>query len=177
MGWFVLAKLFSVLISLVRLGPLSETEKDLEILLLRQKISILLPNRDQPVCAMHIEKLTLAVITARSKELTHRSACQLREFMQLLQPETVLGWHRELVRHKWTFSHKIKCGRPRVNQEIEELIMRMAKENPRWRYGKIQGELLKLSIAVSVSPFETSSNAITFNPHQPGMGPRIGIIS
>lgn len=151
MGWFVLAKLFSVLISLVRLGRLSETEKDLEILLLRQQISILLRNRDQPVCATHIEKLTLAVITARLKELTHRSACQLREFMQLFQPETVLGWHRELVRRKWTFSHKTKCGRPRVNQEIEELIVRMAKENPRWGYGKIQGELLKLSFSVSVS--------------------------
>ena len=59
MGWFVLAKLFSVLISLVRLGRLSETEKDLEILLLRQQISILLRNRDQPVCATHIEKLSL----------------------------------------------------------------------------------------------------------------------
>ena len=51
MGWFVLAKLFFVLISLVHLGRLSETEKDLEILLLRQQISILLRNHDQPVCA------------------------------------------------------------------------------------------------------------------------------
>ena len=137
MGWFVLAKLFSILISLVHLGRLSETEKDLEILLLRQQISILLRNRDQPVYATHIEKLTLAVITVRLKELTHRSASQLGELIQLFQPETVLGWHRELVRRKWTFSHKTKCGRPRGNQEIEELIVRMAKENPRWGYGKI----------------------------------------
>ena len=49
MGWFLIGKLFSVLISLVRLGRLSETEKDLEILLLRQQISILLRNHDQPV--------------------------------------------------------------------------------------------------------------------------------
>ena len=47
MGWFVLAKLFSVLISLVHLGRLSDPEKDLEILLLRQQISILLRNHDQ----------------------------------------------------------------------------------------------------------------------------------
>ena len=51
MGLFLIGKLFSVLISLVRLGRLSDTEKDLEILLLRQQISILLRNNDQPVCA------------------------------------------------------------------------------------------------------------------------------
>jgi hypothetical protein len=62
MGWFVLAKLFFVLISLVHLGRLSGPEKDLEILLLCQQISILLRNQDQPVCATRIEKLTLAAI-------------------------------------------------------------------------------------------------------------------
>ena len=144
--------LFSILISLVRLGRLSETEKDLEILLLRQQISILLRNQDhQPVCATRFEKLTLAVIAARLKELTHRSTSQLGEFIRLFQPETVLGWHRELVRRKWTFPHKARGGRPRLSQEIEELVVRMAKENPRWGYGKIQGELLKLSYTVSES--------------------------
>ncbi len=69
MGWFVLAKLFSVLISLVHLSRLSDPEKDLEILLLRQQISILLRNHDQPVYATRFEKLTLAVIAARVKEL------------------------------------------------------------------------------------------------------------
>ena len=151
MGWFLIGKLFSVLFSLVRLGRLSETEKDLEILLLRQQISILLRNNNQPVCATRIEKLTLAVIAARLKELTHRSASQLGEFIRLFQPETVLGWHRELVRRKWTFTHKAKGGRPRLSQEIEELIVRMAKENSRWGYGKIQGELLKLNYTVSES--------------------------
>jgi putative transposase len=151
MGWFLIGKLFSVLITLVRLGRLSETEKDLEILLLRQQISILLRNHDQPVYATRCEKLTLAVITARLKELTHRSASQLGEFIRLFQPETVLGWHRELVRRKWTFPHKARGGRPRLSQEIEELIVRMAKENPWWGYGKIQGELLKPSYTVTES--------------------------
>jgi hypothetical protein len=58
MGWFLIGKLFSVLITLVRLERLSETEKDLEILLLRQQISILLRTHDQPVCATRFEKLT-----------------------------------------------------------------------------------------------------------------------
>jgi hypothetical protein len=109
MGWFVLAKLFSVLISLVHLGRLSEPEKDLEILLLRQQISVLLRNRNQPVRATRFEKLTLAFIATRLKGLTHRSASQLGEFIRLFQPETVLGWHRELVRRKWTLRW-IRCG-------------------------------------------------------------------
>ena len=146
-----LAKLFSVLISLAHLGRLSDPEKDLEILKLRQPISILLRTHDQPEYATRFEKLTLAVIAARVKELTHRSAKQMEEFIHLFQPETVLGWHRELVQRKWTFPHKARSGRPRLSQEIEDLIVRMAKENPRWGYGKIQGELLKLSYTVSES--------------------------
>ena len=143
MGWFVLAKLFSVLISLAHLGRLSDPEKNLEILLLRQQISILLRNHNQPVYATRFEKLTLAAIASRLKVLTHRSAKQMDDFIRLFQPETVLGWHRELVQRKWTFPHKARSGRPRLSQEIEDLIVRMAKENPRWGYGKIQGELLK----------------------------------
>lgn len=61
MGWFLIAKLFSVLISLVCLGRLFETERDLAILLLLQQIYILLRNQDQPVRAMRIEKFPLAV--------------------------------------------------------------------------------------------------------------------
>lgn len=68
MGWFLLAKLFSALISLVRLGRLSETEKNLEILLLRQQISILLRNRDHPVYATRIERLNGARATLSCKK-------------------------------------------------------------------------------------------------------------
>jgi transposase InsO family protein len=151
MGWFILAQLFSKLIALVSLGRLSEREKDLEILLLRQQISILLRNRDQPVRATQVEKLTLAVFTAKFKEITNRSAKELGEIIRLFQPETVLGWHRELVRRKWTFKHKGRGGRPRLSQEVEDLLVRLAKENPLWGYGKIQGELLKLGYTVAES--------------------------
>lgn len=151
MDLFILAHLFSTLVALVSIGRLSEREKDLEILLLRQQVSILLRNRDQTVRATPVEKLTLAIFTARLKEITHRSSSQLREFIRLFQPETVLHWHRELVRRKWTYPHKGRGGRPRLSQEVEDLMVRMANENPRWGYGKIQGELLKLGYTVSES--------------------------
>jgi putative transposase len=151
LAWLIFAKLFSVLITLVGLSRLSEKEKDLEILLLHQQISILMRNRDQTIHITKVEKFTLAVFAARLKAITNRSATQLGDFIRLFQPETVLGWHRELVRRKWTFKHRPRSGRPRLSQEIENLILRLAKENPRWGYGKIQGELIKLEFTVSES--------------------------
>lgn len=71
--------------------------------------------------------------------------------IRIFQPETVLRWHRQLVRYKWTYSSKKGVGRPKVRRELENLIIRIAKENPRWGYGKIQGELFKLSFKVSQS--------------------------
>ncbi len=59
---------------IVNKGRLSEREKDVEILLLRQQVSILLRNRDQTVRATPVEKLKLIVFTARLKEITYRSA-------------------------------------------------------------------------------------------------------
>ena len=62
----------------------------------------------------------------------------------IFTPETILRWHRELVKRKWTFKQRRRSGRPRIDAEIEALILRLARENPRWGYGKIEGELLKL---------------------------------
>jgi transposase InsO family protein len=69
----------------------------------------------------------------------------------LFTPETVLRWHRELVRRKWTFRPPPAAGRPRIAVELEALIIRLAKENPRWGYGKIEGELRKLGYRVGRS--------------------------
>lgn len=58
---------------------------------------------------------------------------------------------RELVRRKWTLRHQPAIGRPRILAELEALIARLAKENPRWGYGKIEGELLKLGYHIGRS--------------------------
>ena len=149
MGWFVLAQIFSVLITIVSLGRLSEREKDLEILVLRQQLAILKRKQGQPVKPNRAEKMTLALLTAKLKEITQRPASRLRDIIRIFQPETVLGWHRELVRRKWTYVRQNKGGRPRIDQELRDLILRLARENPRWGYGKIEGELLKLGFQAS----------------------------
>jgi putative transposase len=58
----------------------------------------------------------------------------------LLTPQTILGWHRSLVRKRWTYPHR-RPGRPSLAKETVELICRLASENPRWGYLRIVGEL------------------------------------
>jgi transposase InsO family protein len=66
----------------------------------------------------------------------------------LVRPETIIGWHRALVRRHWTYPHR-PPGRPALLDETVELICRVARENPRWGYLRIVGELKKLGICVS----------------------------
>jgi transposase InsO family protein len=93
--------------------------------------------------------MILSVLATRLKRLTDRSTTQLRSIIRIFQPGTVFRWHQELVRLKWTFHRNNKGGRPPISKELENLILRLAKENPRWGYGKIEGELLKLGFKVS----------------------------
>ena len=76
---------------------------------------------------------------------------QLRRSLLVFTPRTVLGWHKELVRRKWTFKQGRRLGRPRISGEIEALVVRIARENPRMGYGKIEGEMLKLGYVVPKS--------------------------
>ena len=137
MGWFIPAQVFSILITIVRIGRLSEPEKDLEILILRQQPAILQHKQEKPVKANRVEKMMLAVLTAKLKAVRQQPADKLRSLIRLFQPETVLGWHRELVRQKWSYVRRNKGGRPQMDRELEGLILRLAREHPRWGYSKI----------------------------------------
>ena len=120
MGCFILSHLFSTRISFVSIGRLSQQEKDLEILLLRHQLAVLERKLDKPVKPNRAEKLTLAVLTARLRLVTRRSASRLRDVIRIVQPETVLKWHRELVRRKWLQKQKPKGGRPRISQALNK---------------------------------------------------------
>jgi transposase InsO family protein len=150
MLWFITAHLFTTLLAWLSIGRLSTQEKDLEIMVLRQQVRLLERQLAKPVRPSRIEKLTLAVVTDKLKTLSQRSAAGLRDVLLLFQPETVLKWHRELVRRKWTYRTRAKPrGRPRTKREIEALVVRFAQENTDWGYGKIVGELGKLGVAIS----------------------------
>jgi len=91
MGWFILAQVFSILITIVSIGRLSEQEKDLEILILRQQLAILQSKQDKPVKPKRAEKMTLAVLTAKLKEVTQRPAGQLRWFIRPNRRQCLAG--------------------------------------------------------------------------------------
>ena len=74
----------------------------------------------------------------------------LRGLSTIVIPDTILRWHRELVAKKWDYSDRRgKVGRPRTEQKIADLIVRMAKENPFWGYPHIEGALQNLGVMLS----------------------------
>ncbi len=69
--------------------------------------------------------------------------------LRIVQPETVIGWHRRGWRLYWTWRSRTRFGRPRLTMEVRELIARISRDNPLWGTERIRGELLKLEIVVS----------------------------
>ncbi len=68
----------------------------------------------------------------------------LRDLACIITPDTLLRWHRELIAKKYDGSEQRRPGRPRSSQEIQALIVRMAKDNPSWGYTRIRGALRNL---------------------------------
>jgi hypothetical protein len=122
------------------------------------------------------EKLALAILVTKLAQGTQRSANQLRDLIHLFQPETVLRWHRQLVRRKWTFAQKNNGGRPPLDQELQALVVRLAQENGRWGYGKIAGELLKLGYRFPKSVFALSLTGMVSCQHRCVMALLVGDI-
>jgi putative transposase len=149
--WFVLAHLVAFLVELTLGGWRRDRDKDLQILVLRYQVRLLPRQRPAPPRLTRGEKLTLAVLATALARLTTGPRQQLDRYLRLFKPDTILRWHRALVRRKWTFRRTHQGGRPNIPADVEGLILRLARENPRWGHRRIQGELAKLGHAVSAS--------------------------
>jgi hypothetical protein len=106
-----------------------DAAKDLEILVLRHQLAVLRRQRPRP----KLEPADRALLAAVSRVLPRsRWSCFF------VTPETLLRWHRRLVTGAWTYPHR-QTGRPPLDQAVQQLIIRLATENPRWGYQRIQG--------------------------------------
>jgi putative transposase len=148
MIWFMVLQVVSTLIELVGLSRKSESEKDLEILLLRRQLAIYERKQDQAPRLSRGEKLTLVVLATKLKAKTGRTIKTMGEVIRIVKPATLFGWHKQLVRLKWTCRQRNQGGRPRTDREIERLVVRLAREND-WGFERIEGELLKLGYTIS----------------------------
>ncbi len=119
----VLAHILSFLIDLLTCGRRTEQAKVLEILLLRQQLHVLQRTHTHPPRPSRWENLTLAVLTAKLQAMAKVVRHPWRHNVVLFTPETILRWHRDLVRRTWTFPRRVPGGRPRLDAESEALIL------------------------------------------------------
>jgi hypothetical protein len=131
------ASLIFDVVASIRLAP---DEKDLQTALLRLQLCILERKTKTKPRLSRPEKRMLVALMTRLQLQTRQWQQRVREVALLVQPETILKWHRELVRRKWTFGQPNRGGRSRLEADLEALIIRLASGNPRMGYDKIQGE-------------------------------------
>ena len=158
---FVLYLVVSVLARLVaRSGDAGS--KDIEILVLRHQLKVLRRKAGQPKLRPSDRALLAAVARVLPRD---------RWTSFLVTPQTLLRWHRELIRRKWTYGRGKGPGRPPIDPAIEELILRLARENPRWGCVRIQGELRGLGIRIGASTIRSILRRSGIGPSPRGLGP------
>jgi putative transposase len=141
-AYLTLCRSIQLLVLLAR----GDAAKDLEILVLRHQLAVLRRQTPRP----RLEPADRALLAAASRVLPRgRWSCFF------VRPETLLRWHRRLVAGAWTYPHR-RPGRPPLDQELQQLIIRLARENPRWGYQRIKGELLRLGMPVSATAIRTT---------------------
>jgi putative transposase len=140
-------------IQLLALLACSDPAKDLELMVLRQ-LNVLRRQVPRP----RLEPADRALLAAISRVLPRsRWSCFL------VKPETLLRWHRRMVAGSWTFPRR-GHGRPPLDDDFQQLIVRLAQENPRWGYQRIQGELLRLGVQVSATAIHTTLRRHRLDP-------------
>jgi putative transposase len=135
--YLVVCRLLGFLVLLAR----ADRSKELEILVLRHELAVLRRQVGRP----QFEPSDRLILAALSRVAPRRSWGAFS-----VRPETLLRWHRCLIARRWTYPHR-RPGRPPIEREIRELIVRLARENTSWGYARIVGELRKLGITVSAT--------------------------
>jgi putative transposase len=129
--------------TLIRLLPMRDRDKDAEILAQRHQLAVLQRQNDKPKLTWPDRALLAALL--------HRLArVHLRQLPLMVSPDTVLRWHRELLRRRHAKASRPKRpGRPLTVRSVRALVLRLARENSSWEYRRIHGELAALGIKVA----------------------------
>src|SRR5216684_3163966 len=152
---------FSAVLRLLVRTRSSELVKDVELLVLRHQLAVL--GRQEIRASLRpADRAFLAALT--------RVLPQRRRHGLMATPQTLLRWHRELIRRKWGQPRR-SPGRPAVDERIRLLVLRFARENPRWGYPRIASELRKLGLRVSPSTVRRLLLAAGLKPAPRRSGP------
>jgi putative transposase len=136
-AYFLLVRLVGLLTAR---GSVSQLQ--LENAVLRHQLNVLRRTVRRPELLRDRDRAFLAAAS--------RALSRDRWAAFMVTPQTLLRWHRELVRRKWTYRRRVP-GRPPLGREVTDLVVRLGRENPRWGCVRIQGELRKLGIRVGAS--------------------------
>jgi transposase InsO family protein len=133
--------LFRRVLAVAALRVRSREFKELEIVVLRHELAVL----RRQVARPRLDERDRVFLAAAGQLLSRASRQSF-----FIRPDTLLGWHRQLVRKRWTYGGR-RPGRPAISEEIRALVLRLARENPRWGYQRIVGELAGVGERVSAT--------------------------
>src|ERR1035438_4276266 len=131
---------FIKILQLVRLSRRDGDELAIEVVMLRHEVAVLRRHVVRPA----LRPSDRALLAGLGRLLDRRRRRRL-----FVQPETLLRWHRDLIRRRWTYARR--PGRPGIPAGTVAIILRLARENPTWGYRRVHGELATMGVVLAPS--------------------------